>query len=66
MFVKLVLYVVMVPLSIFALDSLNLSKLLQKNKVFQARLLYFILSLALSYLVVNMLYDFSLNCRIIK
>ena len=65
MYTKIVLYILMVPLSIFALDSINISKMLKKNKVFQARLLYFFLSLALSYLVVNMLYDFSLNWQVI-
>jgi len=65
MYVKLVLYVIMIPLSIFALDSVNINNIFKKNKVFQARLLYFMLSLALAYLVVNMLYDFSINCKIL-
>lgn len=63
--IKLVLYCLMIPLSIFALDSININGIFKKNKVFQARLLYLIVSLSLSYLFVNFLYDFSLNCKII-
>lgn len=66
MTIKLFLYVITVPLSIFALDSININGLFKVNKVFQARLLYFILSFALAYLFTNFLYDFSINSQIIK
>jgi len=55
---KTILYIIVVPLSIWGLDSLNINRFLKKNKYYQARLLYFMLSMALSYLVVNFLYDF--------
>ena len=63
--IKLILYILIVPLTIFALDSININNLFKKNRIFQARLLYLIVSLSLSYLFVNFLYDFSLNCQII-
>lgn len=66
MTIKLLLYVITVPLSIWALDSININGIFKVNRVFQARLLYLMLSFALSYLFTNFLYDFALNCQIIK
>ncbi|HHW69055.1 MAG TPA: DUF1146 domain-containing protein, partial [Tenericutes bacterium] len=40
-------------------DSLNLNNgVFKKNKIVQARILYVIISLALTYLVVNFIVDF--------
>ena len=66
MTIKLILYVINVPLSIWVLDSININGLFKVNRVFQARLLYFMVSLSLSYLFTNFLYDFVQNCQIIK
>lgn len=66
MTVKLILYAVTVPLSIWALDSININGLFKVNRVFQARLLYFMISFGLAYLFTNFLYDFATNCQIIK
>lgn len=55
---KTILYIIVVPLSIWAFDSLNINGLFKRNRYYQARLLYFMLSMGLSYLVVNFLYDF--------
>lgn len=62
---KTILYIVVVPLSIWALDSLNVNGLFKKNRYYQVRLLYFMLSMGLSYLVVNFLYDFFSYSRFI-
>jgi len=56
--IKTILYVVIVPLTIWALESLNINQFFKKNRYYQARILYLILSLGLSYLVVNFFYDF--------
>ena len=52
MVVKLVLYIITVPLSIWALDSININGLFRVNRVFQARLLYFMTSFGLAYLLI--------------
>lgn len=65
MTIKAILYIVAVPTILYALDSLNYEKFLKANKIFQARLLFFIMTIALSYLVVNFFYDFFLNSQII-
>ena len=46
------------PLVIYTMDSVNISVIFKKNKVNQARIFYIFLVFALSYLVVNFLYDF--------
>lgn len=63
--IKTILYIIAVPFSIWALDSLNIQNLFKKNRKYQANLLYLLCSLSLSYLVVNFFYDFFLNSKII-
>ena len=66
MTIKLILYLITVPLSIWALDSIKIDGIFKVNRVYQARMLYFILSFSLAYLFTNFLYDFFLNSQIIK
>ncbi len=57
--VKIALYIVMVPLSIWVLESLRMDVLFKKGRVLQMKILYVMMSFALSYLVTNFLYDFA-------
>lgn len=66
MSVKLIIYVITVPLAIWALDSVRINNIFKVNHVYQARLLYLMVSFSLAYLFTNFLYDFFLNCQIIK
>lgn len=59
--IKIILYIIVLPLTLIALDSINIENLFKKNKIFQAKLLALIISIALSYLVVDFLYDVYLN-----
>lgn len=61
---KILLYCLSIPFSIWALDSINIKDIFKKNKYYQARFLYLFLSLGLSYLVVNFFYDFFINFKI--
>ena len=63
--IKVLLYVIVVPLSIWAIDSINLTNVLKKNRYYQARFLYLMISFGLSYLTVNFLYDFFINSQFI-
>lgn len=65
MSIKLILYIIFVPLSIWALDAINIENKFKKNRYYQARVLYLLISFALSYLSVNFLYDFYINTRFI-
>jgi uncharacterized integral membrane protein (TIGR02327 family) len=54
---KFILYVIVTPFVILALDSININQIFKKNKVFQARLFFFFIALALIYLVTNFIYE---------
>ncbi len=56
--IKLALYLIIIPLTIFAVDSVNINGIFKKNKLYQARIFYILLVFGLSYLIVNFLYDF--------
>jgi uncharacterized integral membrane protein (TIGR02327 family) len=65
MTIKTILYIFIVPLSIWALDSLNIENKFKKNRYYQARLLYLMIALSLSYLVVNFLFDFYIYSKVV-
>ena len=65
MTIKTILYIIFVPFKLLALDSINIQNVFKKNKIFQAKMLYIILTMAISYLAVNFLYDFFEFSRII-
>ena len=56
--IKLILYLIVIPLSVYAVDSVNLNCIFKKNKIYQARIFYILLVFGLSYLITNFLYDF--------
>jgi uncharacterized integral membrane protein (TIGR02327 family) len=64
MTIKTILYVIILPFSILALDSINIQNVFKKNRYYQARILYLFLSMALTYLVVNFFYDFFTSYNI--
>ncbi|MGN0973630.1 MAG: DUF1146 family protein [Bacilli bacterium] len=61
MSVKFFIYIFVAILVVWSMDSININQIFKKNKVFQARLFYFLLVLAMIYLVTNFLYDFFLS-----
>ena len=62
---KGILYLAMIPISIWALDSINISGIFKKNRYYQSRVFYLLISIGISYLVVNFFYDFFINTKFI-
>ena len=56
--IKFILYLIVIPLVLFAMDGININTIFKKNKIYQARIFYILLIFGLSYLIVNFLYDF--------
>lgn len=56
--IKLIIYLIVIPLTIYAVDSVNMNGIFKKNKQYQARVFYILLVFGLSYLITNFLYDF--------
>ena len=59
--VKILLYIAVGFVVIFAMDSLNINGIFKKNRVIQARILYFMIFMSLTYLVTNFIYDLFLS-----
>ena len=57
--IKLYLYIIIIPLSMLALESINTNGIFKKNRIPFVKILFLMISFALSYLVVNFLIDFS-------
>lgn len=55
---KIYLYVFFTLFSVFVLSGVNFDPIIKKNKVIEARLLVLSLSIALSYLLTNFVFDF--------
>lgn len=62
--IKAILYIIILPITIFALDSIKIDNIFKKNKVLSARILYIIIALSLTYLTTNFIYDFFETTRI--
>lgn len=58
--IRFYLYFLIVPLTVWTLLSLNLEQYFKKGHVNQIKVFYILLTFAISYLVVNFLYDFYL------
>lgn len=63
--IKTILYILIVPLVLYAFDAVDINRIFKKNRQYQATLFYVMLSIGLSYLVVNFLYDFFLYSKFI-
>jgi len=57
---KLILYVLVIPIVVFSMDSININAIFKKGQsnYYQARIVYMFLVMAFSYLVVNFVNDF--------
>ena len=55
---KYFIYILVGILVIWSFDSLNINSLFKKNRVLQARVLYFMLALSMTYLVTNFIWYF--------
>ena len=58
--VKLVLYVFIIPIGVYRLDSVNINGIFKKGRsnYYQARIIYMFIVMGISYLVVNFVNDF--------
>ena len=57
---KLLLYVIIIPIVVWSVDSINFNAIFKKGNVnyYRARIFYMLFIFGISYLVVSFLYDF--------
>lgn len=63
--IKAILYILIFPFTIWAMEGLNLNKFFKQSRVIQARIMYLMMAMSISYLVVNFFYDFFINFKIV-
>lgn len=58
--VKIILYVIVIPLVVWGMDSVNINAIFKKGQsnYYQARILYMLMVISISYLVVNFINEF--------
>lgn len=58
--VRLILYVLVIPIVVFSMDSVNINGIFKKGQsnYYQARIFYMLLVVSISYLVVSFIADF--------
>lgn len=63
MSVKFFIYLIITPLVIWSMDSLNINHFFKKNKIWQARIFYLAVGLIIIYLLTSFIYDFFLSSK---
>ena len=66
MSIKFYLYILIVPLTIWMMLSLNLEQYFKKGHINQIKIFYILVSFSISYLVVNFLYDIYQATQILQ
>ena len=64
--IKAILYAAILPFVIWAMEGLELNKFFKQSRVIQARIMYLLIAMCITYLTVNFFYDFFINFQIIK
>jgi hypothetical protein len=55
--IKLIIYIVVTPIVVYAMDSLNINGMFKKNRNIQANIMYILIAFSLIYLITNMVAD---------
>ena len=63
---KQIIYVLTLIVTIWAMEGLDLNKLFKQSRIYQARIIYLMIAISISYLVTNFIYDFVISLQIIK
>ena len=58
--VKFILYILVIPIIVWSMDSININGIFKKglSDYYRARVMYMLIIACLSYCVVNFVYDF--------
>ena len=61
--VKFILYILVGIITIWSMESININQIFKKNRVIQARVIYFFITVSIIYLVTNFFYDLFINIK---
>ena len=63
---KAILYIFTLIMTIWSMEGLELNKFFKQSRVYQARLIYLLIAICISYLTTNFIYDFIISFQILK
>ncbi len=63
--IKVILYVIFLPFVIWLMEGLNLNRIFKQSRIIQARIIYLMIAISITYLTTNFLYDFFINFKIL-
>ena len=56
--IKIILYILFFFVTLYSMEGLNINKFFKQSRIIQARLIYILIAISISYLVTNLCYDF--------
>ena len=63
--IKVILYIIIFLLTVLSMEGLDLNKLFKQSRTYQARFMYLIIAMSISYLATNFVYDFFISFKMI-
>lgn len=63
--IKIVLYIIILPLTLWSMEGLNLNNLFKQSRIYQARIMTLLFAISTTYLVVNFFYDFFISFKLV-
>ena len=60
---KTILYIIFVPIVLWALDAININSIFKKNRIYQARTFYIIIVLSLTYMSSSFIISFLTSLK---
>jgi len=58
MVIKIILYIFIFLFTVWSLEGLDLNKFFKQSRIYQARIIYIMIALSITYLVTNFIIDF--------
>ncbi len=62
---KLFVYILMTILTVWSMDAVNINQIFKKNRVYEARVFYFLLGISLIYLSTNFIMDLYTSLKML-
>ena len=56
--IKIFIYILVFLVALYSMEGLNINKLFKQSRIYQARLVYIFITISITYLVTNFVYDF--------
>lgn len=63
--IKAIFYIIIFIFTIWAMEGLDLNRFFKQSKVYQARIMYLMIAMSITYLTVSFLYDLFINFKVV-